>query len=89
MVDDTDGAGGQIFSQAVRSAASLDLIEVTDQGSLKLSASTRYGQSRAASREVQDRHEDIKKIERTLEELAQLFNDVRLLFGTPMLPADG
>ena len=27
-------------------------------------------------REVQDRHTDIQKIERTLEELAQLFNDV-------------
>lgn len=60
VVDDTDGAGGQIFSQA-------------------LSASTRYGQSRAASREVQDRHEDIKKIERTLEQLAQLFNDMSVL----------
>jgi syntaxin 1B/2/3 len=60
VVDDTDGAGGQIFSQA-------------------LSASTRYGQSRTASREVQDRHEDIKKIERTLEELAQLFNDMSVL----------
>ena len=29
-----------------------------------------------AYREVQDRHNDIKKIERTLEELTQLFNDV-------------
>jgi len=60
VVDNTDGAGGQIFSQA-------------------LSASTRYGQSRAAYTEVQDRHEDIKKIERTLEELAQLFNDMSTL----------
>lgn len=46
--------------------------------SLQLSASGAYGQSRVAYREVQDRHEDIKKIERTLEELAQLFNDVSL-----------
>ena len=38
--------------------------------------SSRYGESRAAYREVQERHEDIKRIERTLAELAQLFNDV-------------
>lgn len=44
-----------------------------------LTSSTRYGESRAAYREVQDRHEDIKKIERTLEELAQLFNDMSVL----------
>lgn len=31
-----------------------------------------------AYREVQDRHSDIKKIERTLEELTQLFNDVSI-----------
>jgi syntaxin 1B/2/3 len=41
--------------------------------------SNRYGESRAAYREVQERHEDIKRIERTIAELAQLFNDVRLL----------
>jgi len=39
--------------------------------------SNRYGESRAAYREVQERHEDIKRIERTMVELAQLFNDVR------------
>lgn len=39
--------------------------------------SNRYGESRAAYREVQERHEDIKRIERTMAELAQLFNDVR------------
>lgn len=38
--------------------------------------SNRYGESRAAYREVQERHEDIKRIEQTLSELAQLFNDV-------------
>jgi len=50
--------------------------KLTNYWSPQLSASTRYGQSRTAYREVQDRHEDIKKIERTIEELAQLFNDV-------------
>jgi len=41
--------------------------------------SNRYGESRAAYREVQERHQDIKRIEQTIAELAQLFNDVRLL----------
>lgn len=41
--------------------------------------SNRYGESRAAYKEVQERHEDIKRIERTLGELAQLFNDVGTL----------
>jgi len=39
----------------------------------------RYGESRAAYREVQERHEDIKKIEKTLVELAQLFNDMSVI----------
>jgi len=38
--------------------------------------SNRYGESRAAYREVQERHQDIKRIEQTIAELAQLFNDV-------------
>jgi syntaxin 1B/2/3 len=41
---------------------------------------SRYTDSRAAYREVQERHEDIKRIEKTLAELAQLFNDVRSIF---------
>ncbi|TDL27375.1 t-SNARE [Rickenella mellea] len=41
--------------------------------------SNRYGESRAAYREVQERHEEIKRIERTLGELAQLFNDMSVL----------
>lgn len=44
---------------------------------LQLTSTTRYGESRAAYREVQERHEDIRKIERTLAELAQMFIDVR------------
>ncbi|EIN07475.1 t-SNARE [Punctularia strigosozonata HHB-11173 SS5] len=41
--------------------------------------SNRYGESRAAYREVQERHADIQRIERTLGELAQLFNDMSVL----------
>ncbi|KAI0318637.1 t-SNARE [Amylostereum chailletii] len=60
VVNDDNGAGGQVFSQALMS-------------------STRYGEGRAAYREVQERHEDIRKIEHTLTELAQLFNDMSIL----------
>jgi len=41
--------------------------------------SNRYGDSRAAYREVQARHEDIKRIEQTIAELAQLFNDMSMM----------
>ncbi|KAF6765102.1 syntaxin [Ephemerocybe angulata] len=40
---------------------------------------SRFTTSRAAYREVQERHEDIKRIEKTLSELAQLFNDMSIL----------
>jgi len=54
-----------------------------DQGgqifSQALMSSNRYGESRAAYREVQERHEDIKRIEQTIAELAQLFNDMSIL----------
>lgn len=40
---------------------------------------SRLGESRAAYREVQERHADIKRIEKTLAELAQLFNDMSIL----------
>lgn len=76
-MNDTDGAGAQIFTQAVCSILphrSKQLII----GHGQLSSSTRYGESRMVYREVQDRHQDIQRIERTLEELAQLFNDVSM-----------
>jgi len=40
---------------------------------------SRYTDSRAAYREVQERHEDIKRIEKTIAELALLFNDMSVL----------
>jgi len=60
VVQSDQGAGGQVFAQA-------------------LTSSTRYGESRAAYREVQERHEDIRKIERTLAELGQMFIDMDAL----------
>ncbi|KIJ68965.1 hypothetical protein HYDPIDRAFT_23836 [Hydnomerulius pinastri MD-312] len=44
-----------------------------------ISSSNRYGESRQAQREVQERHQDIQRIETTLADLAQLFNDMAIL----------
>ncbi|KAG9123770.1 Plasma membrane t-SNARE, secretory vesicle fusion [Ceratobasidium sp. 392] len=44
-----------------------------------LMSSNRYGESRLAYREVQQRHDDVKKIEKTLTELAQLFSDMSVM----------
>ncbi|KAJ7719019.1 syntaxin-like protein [Mycena maculata] len=44
-----------------------------------LTSSTRYDQSRSAYNEVQARAQDLKKMEQTLGELAQLFSDMALL----------
>lgn len=41
-----------------------------------LLSSNRYGDARGALREIQERNQDIKKIEKTLTELAQMFNEV-------------
>jgi syntaxin 1B/2/3 len=70
-----DEQGGQIFSQAV---GGLFIYSFQPLTYLQLMNSNRYGESRAAYREVQERHEDIKRIESTLAELAQLFNDVTI-----------
>lgn len=44
-----------------------------------LMSTNRHGESRAAFREVQARHEDIQRIEQTLCELAKLFEDMSTL----------
>ena len=41
--------------------------------------SNRYGDARGALREIQERNNDIKKIEKTLTELAQMFNEMSML----------
>ncbi|KAI9571237.1 t-SNARE [Boletus coccyginus] len=46
-----------------------------------VSSSNRYGESRQAYREVQERHQDLQRIEVTLAELAQLFNDMAVLIS--------
>jgi syntaxin 1B/2/3 len=42
----------------------------------QLMNSTRYAEGRQALREVQQRQQDIAKVEQTLAELAQLFQEV-------------
>jgi len=42
-------------------------------------SSTRFGEARTAQRNVQERQEDLRKIERTLGELTQLFDDMATL----------
>ena len=44
-----------------------------------LMSSTRHGEAKQALSEVQSRHQDILKIEKTITELAQLFNDMSIL----------
>ncbi|EMR08637.1 hypothetical protein PNEG_03113 [Pneumocystis murina B123] len=54
-----------------------------DQGmqifSQALLRSNRHGEARIALQEVQERHQDIKKIEQTIMELAELFNEMNIL----------
>ncbi|KZV88310.1 syntaxin-like protein [Exidia glandulosa HHB12029] len=61
--------------EEIKAAAESDDAQVFTQ---ELLNSNRLGESRAAYREVQERHANIKKIEKTLTELAQLFNDMSL-----------
>jgi syntaxin 1B/2/3 len=42
--------------------------------------SNQFGQSRAVYRDVQGRHVNIQRIDRTLGELAQLVSDVSIIF---------
>ncbi|RHZ67005.1 hypothetical protein Glove_303g104 [Diversispora epigaea] len=44
-----------------------------------LMTATRYGAAKDALREVQERHNDIKKIEKTIEELANLFQEMQMV----------
>ena len=45
---------------------------------MEATMSSRFADSQGAYREVQDRHERIKQVERSIEQLAQLFHEVRL-----------
>ncbi|KAJ6631293.1 t-SNARE [Mycena sp. CBHHK59/15] len=56
-----------------------EITEVISGGQDQLTSSTRYDVSRSAYNEVQARAQDLKKLEQTLEELAQLFSDMAAL----------
>jgi syntaxin 1B/2/3 len=72
----------QIFAQSVstqlENATSL-LCILTVETSLQLMQQQRSGQARAVLSEVQNRHVDIKKIERTILELHELFIQMNML----------
>jgi len=72
-----DDSGGQIFQQAVRWLLfRLHRYHLTH---FQLLNSDQYGRSRAAYREVQERHNDIVKITETMAELQQLINDMAMM----------
>ena len=78
----TEGGGQQIFAQAVGGILIRFVISLIDEPR-QLTSSSRYGESRTAYREVQERQQDLKKMEQTLGELAQLFIDVS--GGSPVI----
>ena len=78
VVNNTEGNGDGIFLQAVSLCYYCFRTSIY---ALQISTSNRYGDSRQAYREVQERHQDIQRIEHTLGEIAQLFNDVRHFFN--------
>ena len=67
--------GEQVFSQAVR--IDLRLMLGTREYVLLTYFSQFSSKNKAVYLEVQERHKDIQKVEETLTELANLFNDVR------------
>lgn len=75
-----EGGGQQVFAQAVREDHYTKVMLING---IQLTTSSRYGESRMAYREVQERQVEIKKMEQTLGELAQLFNDVGKAFVWP------
>ncbi|KAI6162464.1 t-SNARE [Pisolithus thermaeus] len=77
VVNDTEGSGNSIFLQAA--STHLPPLQHPYSYFIQISSSNRYGESRRVYREVQERHQDIQRIELTLAELAQLFNDMATL----------
>nr|XP_019012203.1 syntaxin 1B/2/3 [Kwoniella pini CBS 10737]OCF50984.1 syntaxin 1B/2/3 [Kwoniella pini CBS 10737] len=62
--------------EEVRQVTESDNPQIFSQALL---SSNRYGDARNAYREVQERHAEIQKIEKTLVELAQMFNEMSML----------
>jgi len=66
----------QATEEEVREVTESDNPQVFSQALLN---SNRYGAARGAYREVQERHAEIQKIEKTLTELAQMFSEMAML----------
>ncbi|WVQ78776.1 hypothetical protein IAT38_000867 [Cryptococcus sp. DSM 104549] len=66
----------QATEEEVRQVTESDNPQVFSQALLN---SNRYGSARGAYREVQERHAEIQKIEKTLTELAQMFQEMAML----------
>ncbi|KAA8909922.1 hypothetical protein TRICI_004307 [Trichomonascus ciferrii] len=64
----------------------VDNVDSSQVFSQALMQSNRRGQARSALTEVQNRHREIEKIERTMAELAQLFHDMELLVAEQDVP---
>lgn len=68
----------------------IDNVVDSDQGQQIFAEATlrsnRHGEAKSALREVQERHQDIKKIERTIAELAQLFADMNVMMEEQAAP---
>lgn len=64
-------------------AEEVERIVDTDNGQQVFAEATlrsnRHGEARSALRQVQERHQDIKKIERTIAELAELFAEMNFM----------
>lgn len=66
-----------ITQEELQSALNSDQsVQIFSQALLR---SNRHGEARVALREVQERHQDIKRIEQTISELALLFNEMSIL----------
>ncbi|OCF30344.1 syntaxin 1B/2/3 [Kwoniella heveanensis CBS 569] len=66
----------QATEEEVRQVTESDNPQVFTQALLN---SNRYGAAKSAYREVQERHAEIQKIEKTLTELAQMFSEMAML----------
>lgn len=72
-----DNSGGQIFSQAVSvHDLQLDFVHFAEISIYSQLVQSRQSGARAAFAEIQTRNQDLRKIEETITQLAQMMQDV-------------
>ncbi|KAI8881476.1 t-SNARE [Backusella circina FSU 941] len=69
----------RIVKQDVTDEEIDEIIESDQQNQIFANSLSRTGQARAVLSEVQTRHDDIKRIQKTIFELAQLFDDMQMM----------